>query len=132
MITAPLVRDMIASNNPRDMALYERAVAQHELRYRFYLEGRPWCHGYYMISDEGRLHGSAYYAASDEAVEVEVIREGERLASLEANLFQAREVKCRLPRDRYVAFRAKVSPPFDDIEVVVKATGQRLQRHRAG
>ncbi|MDZ7783510.1 MAG: sulfotransferase family 2 domain-containing protein [Halioglobus sp.] len=39
------MRELIAENNPLDMALYERAVAQHEQRYRFFREGRLWCHG---------------------------------------------------------------------------------------
>ncbi|MDZ7783511.1 MAG: hypothetical protein U5K56_11470 [Halioglobus sp.] len=56
-----------------------------------------------------------------------MLRQGVKIATLEANQFQAREVKSRLPRGRYVAFQMNLSSPLDAIEVVVSATGQKLQ-----
>lgn len=125
----PALIDRIVDNNSRDMALYERAVAQHESRYGHFCEGIPWCHGYCMITAEGKLTGAAFWATNDDAVELSVRRNGEAIESLRALHFHRREVKSQLPRLRYVGFQAQLAPPLDDIEVSVTATGQKLPLH---
>ncbi|MAT94849.1 MAG: hypothetical protein CME59_19945 [Halioglobus sp.] len=122
------IRELIRENNRKDIALYQRALALHEQRFDHFSRGLPWCHGYYRLGEEGRLSGIAYFADSDESVELQVQRNGVTQQSLVANRFYNQHVKFRFPRERYVAFETTLPDGDGDAEIVVAQTGQTLLR----
>ena len=120
------LRDRIKEHNKLDYVLYDWALKNHQERYRFYSEGKSWCHGYYTITDSEALYGVAFFEGSEEVVEVNVFKNGVHKDTLVANLFHANHVKPVFPRRRYVAFRMPNAKPEDDYDVFVAGTGQKL------
>ena len=112
--------------NWRDLELYDWAVANLETRYRFISEGKPWCHGVYTVTQDAELCGIAFYAASDEAVTVNILRNGVHLKTLTADLRYRQPLPAIFPRRQRIAFRLPVQQPYSDYDVVVASTGQRL------
>lgn len=111
--------------NKQDVALYDRAVKMFDERYKLFKEAKPWVHARVTEANLGRIAGWAWWADSDEPVEVEILVNSELQASMPAA--ELRPGLCHLlpPRGGYVGFSLAVKlAPGDKVQCRVKSTGQ--------
>lgn len=111
--------------NKLDIALYKRAKELLDARYKLFREGQPWAHARLVEANAQRVAGWAWWAVSDEPVEVEVLVNNECRASQFAT--DLRPGLCHLlpPRGGYVGFQLPVKlNPGDRVQCRVVSTGQ--------
>lgn len=111
--------------NKQDIALYERATALFEARYKLFQDGKPWAHARLVEASAKRIAGWVWWATSDEPVEIEVLINNECHASLLAT--ELRSGLCHLlpARGGYVGFSLPVKlAPGDRVQCRVASTGQ--------
>ncbi|MGO3452300.1 MAG: hypothetical protein ACTIM4_13560 [Marinomonas sp.] len=117
----------------QDITLYEKANHLLETRKQLEEQGHEWCHGIANVNANKVLVGCAFYSNSDEAVEVDVLKNGKLLKQFSATGFYGQHPKAQFPRNRFIGFRiplAKNITAEDTLEVVVRSTQQRISLYR--
>ncbi len=125
-------RQQIVELNTKDIELYHEGVHLHHQRMAMHSSGKPWAHLHAHINVNNVMHGCAYYAESDDTVELAITVNGDVVEeSIKATDFYGAYPKYHFPRARYIGFRfplAKFLPQdIESIELVVKSTGQTYQ-----
>jgi hypothetical protein len=117
--------------NRQELSFYRRCKALFDTRMGLHRDGLPYAHAAMIEASAQRVVGWAWWPASngndesDEPVEVEVLVNDERRASLLAT--ELRSELCRLlpPRGGYVGFHLPVKlKPGDRVQCRVASTGQ--------
>lgn len=121
---------LIMKHNALDMDLYSRAVEFFEQRYRLMKAGQDWVYGavHWLDRDRGVLSGLAFRAFSDEAVEVELVISGKKVATCLSNHFRPGFAQWNIPNCNHIGFQFQVpeNTNLDELVVRVKNTGQIL------
>ncbi len=127
-LSAEVIKELLTLNQ-QDVQLYQKALSLHQERMAMLEQGREWTHVFTNINPNNVLHGCAYFADNDEAVDIEVWVNGKKEQNLSATGFFGGFPKFCFPRERYVGFHVPLnkwlSSDIDILELVVKKTGQR-------
>ncbi|MBD1389812.1 hypothetical protein IC617_10270 [Neiella sp. HB171785] len=126
-------REAIKKINQHDVAFYTEARWLHQQRLAFAKSDKPWTYGATRIIQAGRekgtIVGCCFSSTSEQAVSVDIYKDGKHEATLIANEFYQEYPKANFPRHRYIGFRFK-SPTADFAEsqydVYVSDTKQKL------
>jgi len=123
------LRANILKLNWLDVKLYLESCFIHEQRVMFHNLNLPWVYAFANINSHKLLHGCAYYADNDDAVELAVHKNGQELKIVTANLFFEAYPKANFPRERYIGFHLKLPQDInsaDTFDVYVRTTGQKV------
>ncbi len=127
-LSAEVIKELLTLNQ-QDVQLYQKALSLHQERMLMLEQGKEWTHVFTQVNANNALHGCAYFANNDEAVNFEVWINGKKEQSLSATGFFGAFPKFCFPRERYVGFHLPlgkwVSSGIDILELVVEKTGQR-------
>ncbi len=111
-----------------DIDLYQQALELHDQRMGLFNEQLSWSHIHAQVNPHNVLHGCAYFADSDDMVELIVKVNGEVVGECKTGDFYGGFAKFRLPRARYIGFRFPMATYIESgiqrLELVVKDTGQ--------
>ena len=123
-------RALLEKQLAQDITLYEKANHLLEARKQLEEQGHEWCHGIANVNANKVLVGCAFYSNSDEAVQIDVLKNGKLLKQFSATGFYGAHPRANFPRNRFIGFRiplAKNITAEDTLEVVVRSTQQRIQ-----
>jgi hypothetical protein len=122
----------ILEKNQRDVNLYNEACFIHHQRLNFLKAGKPWVYACATIDKHNVITGCAYYADSDNPVELTLFRNNVEIKQCQAQDFFNDYAKANFPRDRYIAFHFSLTELIkplasdDSFDIYVKATGQQI------
>lgn len=123
------LRKQISEQNKADIAYVNQVRFLHKQRMALTQENKQWVYSHFVINPNNVLIGCAYYSHSLEAVEFEVLRNGELIETVIADGFYGGQPKVNFPRERYIGVHLPLSSHCqkgDKIEVFAKETGQQL------
>ncbi|WP_413694090.1 sulfotransferase family 2 domain-containing protein [Psychromonas sp. KJ10-2] len=123
------LRKQISEQNKADIACVNEVRFLHKQRMALTQENKQWVYSHFAINPNNVLIGCAYYSHSSEAVEFEVLRNGELIETVIADGFYGGQPKVNFPRERYIGVHLPLSSHCqkgDKIEVFAKETGQQL------
>lgn len=123
-------RALLEKQLAQDITLYEKANHLLEARKQLEEQEHEWCHGIANVNANKVLVGCAFYSNSDEAVQIDVLKNGKLLKQFSATGFYGAHPRANFPRNRFIGFRiplAKNITAEDTLEVVVRSTQQRIQ-----
>ena len=122
----------IKSKNQEDLHLYESACFLLEKRREAAKNSREWIYADIRINqDSAVIAGCAYYQNSEQAVGLEIYKNGAPYRSLISNSYYPHYCRANLPRDRYVGFNVRLksdTTPGDKFDVFDALTGRKLHR----
>ncbi|SEG54935.1 sulfotransferase family 2 domain-containing protein [Marinobacterium lutimaris] len=98
--------------NSQDITLYQRVVVLYHQRLKLSVQGLPYVHGAIQEVTSKGVRGWAWYAQGEKAVQVEILAEGLKLATLEANELRPGLLHLSPPRQGYVGFRYNFTKPL--------------------
>ncbi|QGQ70028.1 sulfotransferase family 2 domain-containing protein [Halomonas sp. PA16-9] len=122
----------IRNLNEDDIRLYHRAEALAQQRTQLFEEGKPYTHAALQDSKPGMVRGWAWYADTEEPVEVAIYVNGHEEARVFAKDIRPGMLQLSMPRKGYVGFHHKFSKPLeanDNVECRVASTGQVIGRY---
>lgn len=122
------IRDL----NADDLRCYEHAEKLFQQRTQLFDEGKPYTHAALQDSKPGMVRGWAWYANTEEPVEVAIYVNDHEEARTFAKDIRPGLLQLSLPRKGYVGFHHKFSKPLkknDSVECVVASTGQVIGRY---
>jgi hypothetical protein len=123
------LKEMILKKNHLDVKLYDEACFIHRQRLEQKQAGKPWVYAYANINVNNVLHGCAYFADNENAVELSIHKNGQEIKQIKAEGFYGAHAKANFPRERYIAYHfplAKDVTATDVFDVYVKETGQKI------
>jgi len=123
------LRKQISDLNKVDNACVNEVRFLHKQRMALTQENKQWVYSYFVINPNNVLIGCAYYSHSSEAVEFEVLCNGQLIETVIADGFYGGQPKVNFPRERYIGVHLPLSSHCkkgDKIEVFAKETGQQL------
>ncbi|RHW74887.1 sulfotransferase family 2 domain-containing protein [Colwellia sp. RSH04] len=119
--------DEIKRLNIDDIVLYEKLVALHKQRIKFFKARQDFTYGGYKIVG-GRIEGWAYQANNNKALTIEIFKSKLKVCELTSNKYNLELAQLGSPRSGYIGFyyNLKKSEYKAEFICVVKETGQRL------
>jgi Sulfotransferase family len=121
--------DLLKTVCKKDILLYEKAKAILTERITLYKKQQPWVYGTTNLSEDNIVHGVAYFADNDEAVELELHIDDEKFASTKACEFSKHWGFLNLPRKGVVGYQFKLPSQLvagKKLKVIVSKTGQSI------
>lgn len=127
------IHDLIIEQNSRDMLAYQLALDIFDERYRMLQLGHKYAMGFVGRRSASFVSGVACLKDSEQAVELEVLLNGEVDGECKATEPRPHLRGLNVPRGGYIGFTCHFSRPVtdqDEVKVVVKATGQVMLKKR--
>ncbi|WOD06162.1 hypothetical protein [Marinomonas sp. GJ51-6] len=113
-----------------DITLYEKATSLLDSRIKLENAGFEWCHCVANINANNVLSGCAFYSRSNDAVEIDLLRNGVLLKQFSATNFYGQYPRAKFPRNRHIGFRVSLPQNIKDddlLELVIKCTQQKIK-----
>jgi len=123
------LKNEILDSNQKDIALYKKSLWLHGERIKFLDKGLPWVHGTVKLLENRIITGLAWYAESNDAVELDIYANDKVIGHSIASQLYCGPLKAKFPRLGYVSYKyvkTKSQLKGTKISVVVKATGQSI------